>query len=343
MDISDQRIPVTILTGFLGAGKTTLLKSILTKSVSERIAVIINEFGDVGLDHELVEFVEDEVVLMASGCLCCSLRGDLSHTIINLLEEKTKGKLGFERIVIETTGLADPGPLLQTFLMDSNLAKNVRMDGVITVVDAANGPTTLDSNFEAVSQIAMADLIIMSKTDIVSENIIASFRKRLNSLNPTAKVIQTVSGNIIPESLYMLGTIRTFDVNMKEQVHKRIRNIVQMTAEANNATATIDINKGYPVTYNDPGLYQEMFPTFERIAGKENVNIIKAVTGAEDFSFFQQKVPGIYFFIGGIPKDFDPAKVADHHTPDFYVDDSGMLLGMKTMTALTLDYLHKSH
>lgn len=208
MDISDQRIPVTILTGFLGAGKTTLLKSILTKSVSERIAVIINEFGDVGLDHELVEFVEDEVVLMASGCLCCSLRGDLSRTIINLLEEKTKGKLGFERIVIETTGLADPGPILQTFLMDSNLAKNVRMDGVITVVDAANGPTTLDSNFEAVSQIAMADLIILSKTDIVSENIIASFRKRLNSLNPTAKVIQTVSGNIIPESLWSLSGLR---------------------------------------------------------------------------------------------------------------------------------------
>ena len=208
MDISDQRIPVTILTGFLGAGKTTLLKSILTKSVSERIAVIINEFGDVGLDHELVEFVEDEVVLMASGCLCCSLRGDLSRTIINLLEEKTKGKLGFERIVIETTGLADPGPILQTFLMDSNLAKNVRMDGVITVVDAANGPATLDSNFEAVSQIAMADLVILSKTDIVSENIIVDFKKRLNSLNPTAEAIQTVSGNIIPESLWNLSGLR---------------------------------------------------------------------------------------------------------------------------------------
>lgn len=208
MDISDQRIPVTILTGFLGAGKTTLLKSILTKSVSERIAVIINEFGDVGLDHELIEFVEDEVVLMASGCLCCSLRGDLSRTIINLLEQKTKGKLGFERIVIETTGLADPGPILQTFLMDSNLAKNVRMDGVITVVDAANGPATLDSNFEAVSQIAMADLVILSKTDIVSENIIVDFKKRLNSLNPTAEAIQTVSGNIIPESLWNLSGLR---------------------------------------------------------------------------------------------------------------------------------------
>ena len=181
---------MTILTGFLGAGKTTLLKTILTKSVSERIAIIINEFGDVGLDHELVEFVEDEVVLMASGCLCCSLRGDLSRTIINLLEEKTKGKLGFERIVIETTGLADPGPILQTFLMDSNLAKNVRMDGVITVVDGdAANKGQFSSNLEAIEkqrlndenldhetpiselfkeQLTRADLIIINKSDLIS-------------------------------------------------------------------------------------------------------------------------------------------------------------------------------
>ena len=199
---------MTILTGFLGAGKTTLLKTILTKSVSERIAVIINEFGDVGLDHELIEFVEDEVVLMASGCLCCSLRGDLSQTIINLLEEKTKGKLGFERIVIETTGLADPGPILQTFLLDTNLAENVRMDGVITVVDAVNGPATLDSHFEAVSQIAMSDLVILSKTDIVLENIILNFKERLKSLNPTAELIEIVSGKIIPETIWSLSGLR---------------------------------------------------------------------------------------------------------------------------------------
>lgn len=199
---------MTILTGFLGAGKTTLLKTILTKSVSERIAIIINEFGDVGLDHELIEVVEDEVVLMASGCLCCSLRGDLSQTIINLLEKKTKGKLAFERIVIETTGLVDPGPILQTFLLDANLAENVRMDGVITVVDAVNGPATLDCNFEAVSQIAMADLVILSKTDMVLENIILNFKERLKSLNPTAELIEIVSGNIVPETIWSLSGLR---------------------------------------------------------------------------------------------------------------------------------------
>ena len=208
LDIFDQRIPVTILTGFLGAGKTTLLRAILSKQGPERIAVIINEFGDVGLDHELIEFVEDEVVLMASGCLCCSLRGDISQTITNLLEQKTNGKLGFERIVIETTGLANPGPILQTLLVDSNLGENTGLDGLIPVVDAANGPTTLDSNFEAVSQIAMADLIILSKTDIVSENSAISFRKRLNNLNPTAEVLKTVSGSILPETLWSLSGLR---------------------------------------------------------------------------------------------------------------------------------------
>ena len=221
---------------------------------------------------------------------------------------------------------------------------NIKSEGIMAAVNSfridIEGKQSHGSRpWNSVDPIVTASQMVNNLQTIVSRNMDLT----------NAPVVVTVGAihggvrsNIIPESVYMLGTIRTFDVSMKKQVHERIRKIVQMTAEANNATATIDINDGYPVTYNDPELYNEMFPTFERIAGKENVNIIKAVTGAEDFSFFQQKVPGIYFFIGGIPKDFDPAKVADHHTPDFYVDDSGMLLGMKTMAALTLDYLHKS-
>ena len=151
-----------------------------------------------------------------------------------------------------------------------------------------------------------------------------------------------VRSNIIPEDLYMLGTIRTLDMEMKAKVHKRIKEIVKNTAEANNAIATINIDEGYPVTYNDPSLYRMMLPTFYRIAGKDNVSIIKAITGAEDFSFFQQKVPGLYFFIGGIAKGSDLNNIVDHHTPDFYVDDSGMILGMKTFSSLTLDYFNKN-
>jgi len=150
-----------------------------------------------------------------------------------------------------------------------------------------------------------------------------------------------VRSNIIPESLYMLGTIRTLDADMRTMVHKRLREIVQNIAEANNATATVSIDEGYPITYNEQKLYDKMIPTLHRIAGPGNVNIIPAITGAEDFSMYQEEVPGLFFFVGGCPAGSDPSKAAPHHTPDFYVDDSGMILGMKSMTALTLDYLSK--
>ncbi len=147
-----------------------------------------------------------------------------------------------------------------------------------------------------------------------------------------------VRSNIIPESAYMLGTIRTLDAEHKETVHKRLREIVQNIAEANNAEATVSIDEGYPVTFNDPNLFDQMLPTLNRISGN-NVDLVPAITGAEDFSFFQEQVPGLYFFIGGCPEGSDPRNAAPHHTPDFYVDDSGMILGMKAMTALTLDYM----
>ena len=150
-----------------------------------------------------------------------------------------------------------------------------------------------------------------------------------------------VRSNIIPESLYMLGTIRTLDEAMKATVLRRLEEIVYNTAKANNAKAKITYQVSYPVTYNDPGLYENMLPSLKRINGPENVHFMNAITGAEDFSFFQKEVPGLYFFIGGAQKGTDPKKAAPHHTPDFYVDDSAMLTGVKSMTTLALDYLSK--
>ena len=150
-----------------------------------------------------------------------------------------------------------------------------------------------------------------------------------------------VRSNIIPESLYMLGTIRTLDEAMKATVLRRLEEIVYNTAKANNAKAKITYQVSYPITYNDPGLYENMLPSLKRINGPENVHFINAITGAEDFSFFQKEVPGLYFFIGGAQKGTDPKKAAPHHTPDFYVDDSAMLTGVKSMTTLALDYLSK--
>jgi len=149
-----------------------------------------------------------------------------------------------------------------------------------------------------------------------------------------------VRSNIIPEDLYMLGTIRTLDPEMREMVLRRVREVATKTAESNNAEITIDIDKGYPVTFNEATLYEEMMPSLRRAAGEENVQIIRPITGAEDFSFFQEQIPGLFFFIGGCPEGTDPKTVAGHHTPDFFVDDSGMKLGMKAMMGLTLDYLN---
>ena len=148
-----------------------------------------------------------------------------------------------------------------------------------------------------------------------------------------------VRSNIIPESVYMLGTIRTLDKSMKELVLKRLDEIVESIAKANRTKAKISYNIAYPVTYNDPELYNAMLPTLERVNGKDKVIIMKPKTVAEDFSFFQKHIPGLYFMIGGSKKGSDLTKVAPHHTPDFYVDDSAMQTGIKSMVSLTLDYL----
>ncbi len=223
----DRRIPVTILTGFLGAGKTTLLNAVLSETSAGKIAVIVNEFGEAGLDHDLIESVKDEVVLMQSGCLCCSIRGDLAGTIADLVERRDDGFLQFDRIVIETTGLADPGPILQTLLVDPELARTTRLDGLVTVVDAANGTQTLDAQFEAVSQVAMADLIFLSKTDLVSRSAAEAFSNRLSELNPTARIERPVAGKFDPQKLWGLSGLRRTATR---------QNVIDWTTQANRPT-----------------------------------------------------------------------------------------------------------
>lgn len=205
---SDPRVPVTLLTGFLGAGKTTLLNRVLDHAADGRVAVIVNEFGEAGLDHDLIQSVEDEVVLMQSGCLCCSVRGELPQTIAKLLDRREAGALEFERIVIETTGMADPGPILKTMMVDVTLSRLVRMDGVVTLVDAVNGAATLDAQFEAVSQVAFADLILISKTDLVTPPQTTALTERLRALNETAPIEQPVLGEIAPSALWNLSSLR---------------------------------------------------------------------------------------------------------------------------------------
>ncbi|MDH5264781.1 MAG: GTP-binding protein [Betaproteobacteria bacterium] len=180
-------IPVTILTGFLGAGKTTLLNRILTEQHGERIAVIENEFGETGVDNEiLVEDREEQIVEMNNGCLCCTVRGDLVRILGDLGSKRRQGKLKFDRVVIETTGLANPGPVAQTFFMDEGIHGEFLLDAVITVVDAKHGQKQLDEHDEARAQVGFADRILLSKTDLVGESELADLTGRLRDMNPRA-------------------------------------------------------------------------------------------------------------------------------------------------------------
>lgn len=149
-----------------------------------------------------------------------------------------------------------------------------------------------------------------------------------------------VRSNIIPEEVYMEGTIRALDMDMQQTIFRRMEEIVEHTAKSNGAEAELIIHPGYPVTYNDPELTASVVSTLHATAGEENVHLMKAITGAEDFSFFQKEVPGFFFMLGGMPKGQDPTTAAPHHTPDFYVDDSAMLLGVKTLSQLTVDYMN---
>ena len=206
--MEDKRVPLTLLTGFLGAGKTTLLNTVLEDTSAGRVAVIVNEFGEAGLDHDLIEQSSEEIILMQSGCLCCSIRGDLSKTISSLIGRKNRKEIEFDRLLIETTGLADPGPITQTLLVDSILARTTVLDGIVTVADAANGPKTLDAQFEAASQVAMADLIIVSKTDLIKEAEAKSFQSRLRTLNPSAKLIESNKGRGTSKHLWNLNALK---------------------------------------------------------------------------------------------------------------------------------------
>ena len=203
-------VPVTILTGFLGAGKTTLLNRILKEDHGQRIAVIENEFGEVGVDSAIIEKSDEQILEMNNGCICCTVRGDLIRILGTLREKRDTGALKFDRVIIETTGMADPGPVAQTFFTDEEIGKYYLLDSILTVVDAKHAEKQLDEFREAQEQVGFADRILMSKTDLVAEEETVKLIERLRRMNPRAPVKKVHFGAAPIEEIL---DIRGFNLN----------------------------------------------------------------------------------------------------------------------------------
>src|SRR5499433_1481617 len=199
-------IPATLLTGFLGSGKTTVLNHVLKKPDMAATAVIVNEFGEIGLDHLLVERSSEDVVLLNSGCLCCTVRNDIVDTLTSLFVDRAKRKVPwFTRVVIETTGLADPAPILHTLMTEPIVAARYMLDGVVATVDLVNGAATLDRQPEAVKQAAVADRLLLTKFDLAQPAAQQRLEARLALLNPSAPVLPVAQGDVDPTLLFNLG------------------------------------------------------------------------------------------------------------------------------------------
>ena len=221
----DNMVPVTILTGFLGAGKTTLLKRLLSENHGQRIAVIENEFGPESIDNELlVQDSDEQIIELSNGCVCCTIRGDLQRALSELRVKRKAGDIAFDRIVIETTGMANPGPVCQTFFMDDDIAEYFRLDSVLTIVDAKHGMETLNEQEEAQKQVGFADRILVSKKDLVTDDEFQALRSRIVQMNPRAPVTTVHFGeanikDLLDISGFNLNTILDIDPEFLAETH----------------------------------------------------------------------------------------------------------------------------
>ncbi len=252
-------VPVTILTGFLGAGKTTLLNRILTEEHGQRIAVIENEFGEEGIDNDLLFQGEEQIVEMNNGCICCTVRGDLVRILGDLSEKREQGQIHFERVIIETTGLADPAPVAQTFFIEEAISEYYLLDGIITVVDAKHGLKQLDEHHEAQEQVGFADRLLISKTDLVHADSVADLQARLRSINARAPISQAHFGvadigEILDIRGFNLNTILEIEPDFLDDVsHEHDANISSFVYRTDKALDAARIMNFMQIMVRDHG------------------------------------------------------------------------------------------
>lgn len=237
---SNSTIPVTVLTGYLGAGKTTLLNRILTHEHGKKVAVIVNEYGEVGIDNQLVIDADEEIFEMNNGCICCTVRGDLIRIIGNLMKRRHK----FDHIVIETTGLADPAPVIQTFFVDEDIQEKLLLDAVVTVIDAKHIQQHWDAH-EAEEQIAFADIILLNKTDLVSAQELAQLEAKIKGMNRMAKIYHTQNSAVEMDKI--LG-VKAFDLNNALEVDPDF--LGEEAHEHDNSVYSIAVVEDKPINVN---------------------------------------------------------------------------------------------
>ena len=261
------RIPLTVITGFLGSGKTTLLNALLARPEAANSAVIVNEYGEVGVDHDLVQGVTESVTLLDNGCVCCVLRGDLEQALRDLFLARRAGEIpSFERVILETTGLADPAPVMQTLSIDPALAEHYRLDGVITLVDAVQGARQLATMPEAVKQAAVADRLVITKSDLASETSIAELTHALGEINPSALQLRAVGGVVEPALVLSVGLDRA-----RLQPEAIERWLGPLPAQGGHSHHTHDIST-FTLWFDQP---------FERAVFERTIDVLTSLRGAD--------------------------------------------------------------
>lgn len=236
--MENAKVPVTLITGYLGAGKTTLLNRILTEQHGKKYAVIVNEFGEEGIDNELVVNADEEIFEMNNGCICCTVRGDLIRIISTLMKRAEE----FDGMIIETTGLADPAPVVQTFFVDEDVQQKVTLDAVVTVVDARHFMDTVDEEHELAEQVAFADIILLNKTDLVDADTLSIVKSKIHALNKMAKVIETVQSSVplddvLNRQAFDLSRVLEFEPGLldEEDDHEHDEDIISISLKTDLA------------------------------------------------------------------------------------------------------------